>query len=461
MKGILNKHFTSRQVVAVELFSAGWCNLSCKYCYIPKTDFLKEVHRGIIQSIEDGTFINDIKELYGSDLESISHWGTEPTLTIRKFKKFYEEIAKAFPKFKECKVSSNFMTNPNNLVEWVTEILPKDRSLQIDIQVSLDGPPFITDKNRVGGSTDQIVKNCLKVTSEINRIGTNHKVSMHLKPTICVDDIYELAKFDRCLEYYEFFDDFMTKWIESNNNDVVNLSKACDPTLVFPGTYTSEDGKMFYKLLQNQLELKKRKWKVVSPESNYYWRFRQKFNYYRELYIKPRMFVCSAGDSCFALGDKEGFSHICHQSFYLDHEGYFDEAKKYGKLDEQTVEGMEKGRINIIKDNYIKHKDDVIGLIKMTYNTRAYNDFMTHKASTIIALILEEAECGHIDPCFKDLEVARIFAYFMQVAECPMHNLAITGSKLVGISSLIKLFGNGVFQNIFRQMIRDEEYINE
>ena len=83
----LNRYFSHPVVVAAELFSAGWCNLACKYCYIPKTDFLKGIHKSIINSIEDGTYIKDLKEMYGDKLESLAHWGTEPTLTVKKFKK--------------------------------------------------------------------------------------------------------------------------------------------------------------------------------------------------------------------------------------------------------------------------------------------------------------------------------------------------------------------------------------
>jgi hypothetical protein len=76
------KFFSSRDVaVAVEMFSAGWCNLQCKYCYIPKTDFLRTVHKNIIEKIKNGSLLEEISKIFGEDLESLSHWGTEPTLT--------------------------------------------------------------------------------------------------------------------------------------------------------------------------------------------------------------------------------------------------------------------------------------------------------------------------------------------------------------------------------------------
>lgn len=456
MKGTLNKYFSeSSPVVAVELFSSGWCNLECKYCYIPKTDFLKGIHKGIIERIKDGTFIDDIKEIYGDSLETIAHWGTEPTLTVTQFKDFYKKAAIEFPKLKSVKISSNFMTNPNNLLRWVTEIIPQDKKMDVSIQVSLDGPPFITDKNRLGGSTYQIIENCLEFTREINKVGTRHNVRMHLKPTAGDDDIIALSDMNKTIEYYEFFDEFMTQWFEANKNNAVGIMASVDPTLVLPGTYTQEDGQNFYKLLLNQLELQNRKWKSITPpESNYYWRYREKFPFYKEFVIKHRMFPCSAGDSCFALGDIPGTNHICHQSFYMDHPEYFEEARKYG-LDPQTMEGIAAGRVDIIKKNFITHKDDELKTSRMLYLTRAFNDFVEMKKSVAIAQTLELAHCGQINPIYKNAHMAEQLSYMLVSLSCPMDNTTITGSQLINCMSLIRVFANGVFENIFERVIKE------
>ena len=86
----INRFYSHPVVVASEIFAAGWCNLNCKYCYIPKTDFLKKIHKSILERIEDGTLLEELKNTYGENLTSISHWGTEPTLTVGKFKKRIE-----------------------------------------------------------------------------------------------------------------------------------------------------------------------------------------------------------------------------------------------------------------------------------------------------------------------------------------------------------------------------------
>ena len=454
-QGNLNKYYSRPVITAVELFSSGWCNLKCKYCYIPKTDFLKGIHAKIIEGIKNGQFIEDLKQIYGEDLESICHWGTEPTLTIKHFGDFYKRAEKEFPKLKQVKLSSNFMTNPDNLVKFVTETIPQSKKLDVNIQVSLDGPPFMTDKNRLGGSTYQIVSNCLNFTKGLNDVGTIHNVSMHLKPTAGDDDILILSDMDKTIEYYEFFDQFMTDWKESNHQNLVSILLACDPTLVLPGTYTTEDGKRFYQLYLNQMELKKRKWRSINPpDSNYYWRYVQKARFYQELYTKHRMFTCSAGDSCFALGDIPGTSHICHQSFYMDHEQYYDEARKYG-LDEQTMEGIDSGRTETLKEYFITNRENDDQSVRLMYLTRAYNDFLEMKCSVATAQILELASCGQINQIYKDLEMARQFAYFGSVIDCPMDNTTISGSQLVQCAPLFRVFGNGVFEDILKRHLKE------
>jgi hypothetical protein len=373
------------------------------------------------------------------------------------FKNFYEKAVEYFPKLKTIKISSNFMTNPSNLVRFITDIIPQHKSLEMEIQVSLDGPPFMTDKNRIGGSTWKIVENIINFTQELNDVGTIHDVKMHLKPTAGDDDILSLADIEKATEYYEFFDKVLTDWNNANHKNLADISMSCDPTLVLPGNYTSQDGKNFYQLYLNQLELQKREWKSINrPESNYYWRYKEKSGFYREVFTKQKMFTCSAGDSCFAMGDLPGTSHICHQSFYLDHAEYYDETKKYG-LDAQTMEGIESGRMDIIKNTFITKSDDDFHTTKMQYLTRSYNDFVELKHSITIAQILELADCKQINPIYKDLQLAKEFSHFAQVLDCPMSNTMIAGSQLVGGAPLLRVFGNGVFEDILRRVLKERK----
>ena len=51
---IFKEDLSAISPVAIELFSAVWCNLDCVYCYIPKVDnFLLPKHKELINEIEN------------------------------------------------------------------------------------------------------------------------------------------------------------------------------------------------------------------------------------------------------------------------------------------------------------------------------------------------------------------------------------------------------------------------
>jgi len=49
---MINSYFKFPLVVATELFSAGFCNLNCTYCYIPKTKILKNFSHSLTPYLE-------------------------------------------------------------------------------------------------------------------------------------------------------------------------------------------------------------------------------------------------------------------------------------------------------------------------------------------------------------------------------------------------------------------------
>jgi len=455
----LNRFYKQPVVVAAELFSSGWCNLACKYCYIPKTDFLKKIHKDIIDRIEDGTYLKNVKEMIGEHLDSIAHWGTEPTLTTKNFKNFYKNVKTDFPRLKHVKLSSNFMTPPKNIFEFVTEILPKDFKLNVDVQVSCDGPAYITDKNRIGGSTNTIIENCLELTRLLNEADYIHQVSMHMKPTSSAQDLELLSDYDKCEEYYTFFDNVYDEWFKANSKGKININVGVDPTVVLPGTYTVQDGKNFSKLYENQIRLKSKGYKYVDPDSNYYHRWKNKMFYYKEYFTKQRMFTCSAGDSCLGIGDIPGTIHPCHASFYLDHDEYFNEAKKYG-LDYQANKALDEGRTTQLRDTHVVDSSDDLKMLRSLYNLRSYNDFAMLKISNSLAATLELAHAGQLSPIYKNIEFAKMLSYLIQTTECPIDAIAITGSAFIPNSSLMRLFGNGCFESIFFRVIKESKDVS-
>jgi organic radical activating enzyme len=451
----VNKYFDRPTITAVELFSAGWCNLDCKYCYIPKTNFLKDIHKTIINKIDSGEMLEDLKHIYGEDLTHISHWGTEPTLTVKRFKKFYKDAIEIFPKLEKVFVSSNFMTNPDNIIKFVTEILPKKKSLNIGIQLSLDGPPWITDKNRRGGSANEIIDNINVFIKEINKIGTVHKILTNVKPTIDNDDMLPLSDFDMLKGYYDFFEECFEKWTGSNNNKTITMGHHVDPTIAVPLDYSQANGKAFCKVIKNEITLAQiKKYKFIAqPLPSYYWRLEKTFKNLKEYYIKFHQFRCSAGGGCFALGHNKLSFQPCHRTFYLDDNRYIKSTKQTD-LNEVLVDAAR--NTPILMENSIVNYDDELSLLKNLYLHRTFRDFAKHSTSLGVAIIFELADLGMIHKKYKDPELATLLSIIPLSVECPIEIRIMSGTYALRDVSLFKLFGNGALEEVVKYYIREK-----
>jgi len=454
----INSEFfpNSNTAVAMELFAAGWCNLSCKYCYIPKTDFLKTIHSKIIKRIEDGSMLKDLEEMFGESLESLSHWGTEPTLTTGLFKEFYEQAIVKFPKLNRVMLSSNFMTPSKNIIKFVNEILPKTKKLEVAIQMSLDGPAWITDENRSGGSAVVIMRNIKEFLAGVDI--TAHNITLNFKPTINKKILTKLCNIEELKEYYLFYDNFFSEMNQVLDLTKIRIANSVNPTVAVPDTYSKEDGINFYKLTMNQLELAcKEKYNFITPPSSFYYsRYREKVNYFREYHTKQKMFTCSAGDSCFAGGDLDDTIYSCHRSFYIPYKEYENSCKEW-PLDEENTNGIKQGRVETMKNLTISNFKNKKEMARTLYVSRCYHDFTKHRLTTQVATIRELAYINQMSPIYKNLGLAVEFSKFLQAGYCHMDN--ITSSNCYEISNLgnFRLFGNGTFEQYCKMLIEEEK----
>lgn len=443
--------FKTCNVHALEMFSAAWCNLDCKYCYIPKhNNLLLKIHKKIMKNIIDGTLLKKIESIYGNELTHISHWGTEPTLTLSIYKKFYDELFKMQPKLAHISFSSNFMKDPI-VIENFIKSLPNDRSIKIDIQMSLDGPGEITNKNRRNGSVDTIVSNILKFVKIVGNMDTNHIVSAKFKPTIGIDDLYSLSNFKKLNEYYSFFDDLIGKIISEPGK--IKFSINVNPTLVTPQDYTSEDGKTFFKMLQIQNEMRNHKnFKYIIPDCSYFGDVIKITKFHRELYTKSRMFTCSAGDSCFSL-DEEFRIQPCHRTFYILDDEYSSAVKNSSNRDLNETRHEHAGRIELLK-KLIVNTSNELETEKMVFKMRLYHDSLKFFISSVISMTDVMAKCGQISEKYIDRELSTWLALFLRQRHCIPEAIIGTGNAMIPRTGDIKIFANGVFESMFERITK-------
>jgi sulfatase maturation enzyme AslB (radical SAM superfamily) len=447
----LNEYFSENVASAIQLFSSGWCNLNCKYCFIPKTDFLKKVHSKIIERIKNGDLLKELKEMMGEDLDSLSHWGTEPTLTLSLFKDFYKEAVDSFPKLNNIHMSSNFMTPPKNIINFVNEILPKNRKLNVSFQISLDGPEWITDKNRLGGSTNTIVNNVKEVISNVEDF---HNISFTIKSTITKEIVRKMCDKEVLVNYYDFFEDCLKKWIESIGNKKITISQFVNPTLVVPDNYTQDDGISFLKMIKLQFEIgnEERYKHIFYPSCFYFNRWVDKLPYYKEYFTKPRMFSCSSGDSCFGFGDLPNTLYGCHRSYYTNYPEYENEVKKWNK-NKKEIDNIEAGRNEIIVKTGIADINNKKQFLKMLYVNRGFQDFIIHRTTIRMAAIHELACCNQISPIYKNKKFSYLFSTFLEGCSCQLDNVYEGSTMEASVLSTIRMFGNGAFEFYVKKIL--------
>lgn len=439
---------------ACEIVTTGWCPFNCAYCYIPKTDYMKKLHEKIVEDLESGEFFDRLEQVFGNKLQFLGFWGTEPTLTLPLLGEKLDELFKRQPEIKDIGFSTGLMTDPQILVDFALKLAP--RPLKFGVQISVDGPPFITDTNREVGIADSIPQKLAWLVKELNKHDFGEtKIEFRWKATHSPDNMKQFVDNPDLLDdYHEYFYNLNDIFKNLNKNENVSLRGGTFvPTLMVPGKYTSEDGKLFTKYLKifNEKEY----------STTYTHRLLRVFD--NEKYLKNRhQFSCSGGDSNFGMSRN---LHMCHRTFYYDEPEYLEAVMTQNELDNWDVSLFKKGSIDNIKKNFIIDLDDQDELTRFEYTMRGYHDFWQLQLGYVYAMVKELALAGQADPIYlEDDDLATLFAVFINVAtSCPMENVLNTGSIHLQVISLIRLFSNGAFQYIFEQtkeMIKDKSKRN-
>ena len=87
----------SRQIEAGEVVTTGFCPFNCSYCYIPKTEMMKEIHEEIREWIRSGKFIDALEAQYGDRLKyvgpdcALSGW-SPPTVAFELLNRVHSVI---------------------------------------------------------------------------------------------------------------------------------------------------------------------------------------------------------------------------------------------------------------------------------------------------------------------------------------------------------------------------------
>jgi len=457
MEGNIPK--TKNRLLAAEIFSSAICPLDCKYCYIPKTDAMKNLQKKIIEKLKNKEFINDLEKFYGDNLQHLAMWGAEPTLTLSYIGDAIPDLVQKFPKLSSFSFSTSLMTNTDIILNFIKTLSAIGRKAEFKCQISLDGPAYITDVNRIAGAAKKAPENFYDITEKLNDINLGQlRINFHTKSTFTMDNIRYLNKNkDKIKEYFDYFEAIYLKQKEINKNKNVTFTPSSIPTLTVPGKYTTEDGKELAIFFKNLRELARENrelhyWTHIRGSLNsYVYRLTRIFKYQNELASKACTFTCSGGDSDFGLGVNNDI-RICHRMFFLNNEEYINSILTEENIENWDVSLLNKGNLDLINKNYNMDTGNEKDWPRVLYILRNYHDFVQLRTAYIKAMVTELALCGQSDKIYlrsKSLPIL-LSAFLNTAMACHTENLLNTGVIYFTPVSIIRLFSNGAFQEILK-----------
>ncbi len=130
-----------------------FCNIDCKYCYLPDRSKTRRMSFEVVRRVATEAFTSPVFE---GEIVFLWHLGEPLSVPVEFYQEAFRDIAKIAADSNRAYVHS-FQTNGMLLdADWISLI----RRFDVRIGVSLDGPAFIHDRQRVmrgGKGTHQAV----------------------------------------------------------------------------------------------------------------------------------------------------------------------------------------------------------------------------------------------------------------------------------------------------------------
>lgn len=451
--------------VAIEVPMASKCNLACTYCYIPKNKALHKIHDKWAKSIRNGEFISLISETFEKEkIKNFSMWGAEPSIGFRDLD--VENLLNKFENLKEIATSTNatdskriinFIRRLNNYVE------NNNREIRFNLQLSLDGPKKITDRNRGLGVYDKVINTIHELYKESPKI-SKLRMSITIKSTNSMEDFEEFTEKPNVLKEYIKSFHYLSKEYENKKwprNFNVHLDAS--PTLVLPGRYAARDGKIFYNYILKLEEVIK----SLQKENIYYKQYEQYYIRLENLFkminfsntkARGNFFGCAGGRSMLTP-DPDGTKHGCHGSLWFNYDDYLniissDEFQATGRKGSSGVKTI----IGGFTKDIIAPNRDKLNEKRLSYILASQTSNFTHNLNIAYSTTKMLAISGQINSVYKKDSWARLFAYFITLENyCWINNKYITGTLFANNLSIYRIYGNGVFEHHLNQLYKNLE----
>lgn len=440
-----------RKLEVINLYTAAVCNLNCVYCYIDKSPALQKIDNALENSFASDYYFDYSKELFEpEDLKGIHFWGGEPSMGLHRMYNLLPKFIEYYPNLEEFMMSTNF-TIPNWFDEFYgfLKILGQYpyRNFNFGLQLSIDGPEYINDKNRGKGTTKLFLEHFNEFIQTINlNIPNNVTIKAHFKPTYSAETIAMLQDKQQIIDYFTFFDNLITQFNSTINNEKIIMNPTIPNTAV-PAAHTQQDGINFanYCKLTREIE-KERLFDNFGVITTYAPR-----RYYSACKDTTRFDVgcyhCGAGIQNIGLLPDRHLS-LCHSGFASLLEEYkLNSLKNHIDLDDNDSVVLKALYTNNLKVMDICIPFDAYPTVKKLLNS-FYTRGQTFQMVNTVALIQSLALSGQIESRFCSKEEAHKAAHFIlsNTSTCMRDNSSVTGSISMTPIGFPKLLLNGAYE---------------
>lgn len=425
---------------SITVYPTALCNLNCSYCPIAKNNSLSVVDKELKESfLDDGYYLRMLKDL-GEDnianVSKVSFWGGEPTLKLHRTYNMTRQFVDYFHKIDYFFFSTNLCySNVCHEIEGFIDVLSEfpERKFVLKIQLSIDGPPEITDSARGEGVTGMFMNNYLKLCEEkfYSQKHPNVSIDICYKPTI---DILSMKKFkDKTFmkEYYKWFEDTIFSPISLCVGDKLSVNFRAVPNIAIPAPISQEDGKDFAKVCENSLSMDMSDFKYYDSVTM--------FSTLNDFYDEPIMKTCGVGQYMVDLLPNNIYCG-CHRAFLTYCDDYINSFENY--KDKKPLEN--RGALNQLSPFIFNGADEFLEFCnKVTWSKTPTSSF--HLS---VMTIMYLASLGQIDKKYLSHEKAEWAAkkFSMFFTSCMLDNITSCGSQLIILMGQYRLWLNGAVE---------------
>lgn len=273
------KYSDKIDVHTISLLISPGCNLKCEYCQMANQIHHEEktkLWNDTIDAINDGSYLNNVvNTLYKleqpvGNISRIELWGQEPTLILPELTEHWKEWYDAFFGLQRVFFSTNGMTDPENIFNFAVALdtHAREEGIHLEIQLSYDG--IYGEEMVRGGSSDQILKNFLKLQDLINnyRFTKLLSISINFHAVMSVKLIKYFNTIDKLDKYYSEYEKFYTTLKKYKNNNLIHWNP---PAFMYQNAHsaTTQEGLEMTQFIQmtNQIKASKKYPHVLNFQS--------------------------------------------------------------------------------------------------------------------------------------------------------------------------------------------------